>query len=117
MALLAAALSLVLLAVHLVLGGRDIARPLRRDRGLPPEARAVAWVCWHYVSATILLMAAFLAVGAWAGRPVLIGAGTALAAAFAVLGIALPPALGWSYRLAPQGWLFLPVALLGALAL
>ena len=39
---------------------------------------------------------------------------TATAGAFAVWGIILPVSVGQTYRQMPQGWLFVPIALLGA---
>lgn len=110
MAVAAAVLALAWFAIHLVLGGREVARPLRDDRSLPETARAVAWICWHFMSVTLLAMGAPIGVGALAGRSDLVLAGALLAAGFAAAGVILPPLMGWSYRTAPQGWLFLPVA-------
>jgi hypothetical protein len=117
MALAAGLLASVWFLVHLFVGGREVARPLRENRTLPEMARAVAWLCWHWVSGSLLAMAALLLAGAVLDRPDLVIAGGLLAAAFAVVGIALPPVMGWSYRMAPQGWLFVPVVALAALSL
>lgn len=103
--------------VHLFVGERQVARPLRDDRRLPEVARAIAWICRHFVSGTLLALAALLLAGALLSRPDLVLAGGVLAGAFAAVGIALPPLMGWSYRLVPLGWLFLPIAVLAALSL
>ena len=117
MGLAAALLALAWFLVHLLVGGRNVGRPLREDRSLPEQARAIAWICWHFVSATLLAMALVIGWGALAGDDGLLIAGAVLAGGFAAVGIALPPLMGWSYRLVPLGWLFVPVAVLSALAI
>jgi len=51
------------------------------------------------------------------GSSDLLFAGTLLASLFTMIGLFVPPMLRQSYRIIPQGWMFLPVAILGALAL
>ncbi|MCK0169316.1 hypothetical protein MWU52_17315 [Jannaschia sp. S6380] len=111
--LAAAVLAAMLACVHTFVGGRAIARPLRQATDLPTVVRATSWMCWHMVTTTLFLMAILLFWGAWGGRPDLILAGTLLAAAVALGGLAAAPALGVGYRVLPQGWLFVPVVALG----
>jgi len=110
----AAALSGVWLFVHLLLGGREIAAPLRAAPDLAPLVRDTQYLCWHFTSVGIAAMALFFAVAAWSGVTAFAMAGTMLAAGFAVTGIGLVVGLGLSHARLPQGWLFVPVALLGA---
>lgn len=109
----AAGLSALWAGVHLVLGGRQVAGPLRAtsDAALDPMARDTAWLCWHFVTGALILMA-LLFLGAALGGATGLSA-TALAATFALAGLILPPLMGQSYRVLPQGWLFVPVAALG----
>ncbi|MEJ6392908.1 hypothetical protein V8J82_06570 [Gymnodinialimonas sp. 2305UL16-5] len=109
---LAAALAAIWLAVHLILGGREIARPLMTST-LDPLVRDVQFMCWHFTSAGIGAMALFFALAAATGMDAYGISGTILAAAFWVIGVVMAPALGQSYAKMPQGWLFLPVAGLG----
>ena len=113
--LIAAALSAVWAAVHLFVGGPQVAVPLRTTRQISVTARETAYLCWHLVSVTLVLMAAFfLAAGLGVqGGLGLAMAGTALAAGFAGLGLVLPILIGSDYKQLPQGWLFLPVIALG----
>lgn len=99
--------------VHITMGGKEIARPLRATSGLDPVVRDTLHLCWHFVTITVLLMAAFLVIAAGTGRQDLAIAGAALAWGFTVIGVGIVPAVGARYRDVPQGWLFLPIALLG----
>lgn len=104
-------------AVHVVAGGRDILVPALGPSGLPPVVRDTLYVCWHFTTAAIALMALLFV---WSGLSSdLTGAwfGTALALAFAAIGIGLVRRQRGRYRDLPQGWLFVPVALLGGLGL
>ncbi|MEO0913915.1 MAG: hypothetical protein AAFY59_13150 [Pseudomonadota bacterium] len=112
----AVALSLAWFAVHLFMGGREVAAPLVKDEAIAEVVRYTAYLCWHITSATLLLMAAFFATAQLFALPGLLYAATALAAATALVGIAIPPRFGLSYKLLPQGWLFVPIALLGLIA-
>ncbi|MEL6372575.1 MAG: hypothetical protein AAFR04_01240 [Pseudomonadota bacterium] len=81
--------------------------------------RYVQYFCWHI--ATIML--AFLAAGfAIAGVDstfvALAQAATLLSGLIATLGLGIPLCVAEiTYRQMPQGWLFVPVTLLGALGL
>ncbi|MFO6465589.1 hypothetical protein ACK8OR_14435 [Jannaschia sp. KMU-145] len=116
-ALIAGAIAAVWAAVHVWIGGREVARPLRADRTMPPVVRETMWMCWHMVTSALVTMAVLLLWGGWSGRTDLVLAGTLLAAAVSVGGIMAIPVLGTTIRRLPQGLLFLPVAALGVQAL
>lgn len=105
-------------ALHFFAGGKAIARPLLDAVELPEAVKYVQYFCWHI--ATLAL--AFQATLFWLStiRP---GAesyaivATALAASIGLLGITIPVFLKVSYRVVPQGWLFVPVAGLGTAGL
>lgn len=113
----ASLLSLAWFFVHLILGGKEVARPLLADEGLPDMARQVLYVCWHFVSATIAIMAILFALAVLLNNSGYAVGGTLLAAGFALAGIAIGPLRGWRYSTIPQGWLFVPVAAMGAAGL
>lgn len=99
--------------VHLFLGGREIARPLLSAGSLAPTVRHTQYLCWHFTSVTIAVMAGLFFAAAQSGVTALATAGTLLAAGFFVTGVGLVWGLGESHLRLPQGWLFLPVAGLG----
>ena len=55
---LAAALSAVWFGVHIILGGREVAGPLRGS-DLDPLVRDVSYLCWHLASWSIAATALF----------------------------------------------------------
>lgn len=84
----AAIASAMTFIVHTFIGGREVARPLLADRGLPKEVKWLSYYCWDI--ATILLAAMFAAYAwaAWSGEARdLAFAVTALAAALSVLSV------------------------------
>ncbi|MEJ6390238.1 hypothetical protein [Gymnodinialimonas ulvae] len=109
---LASALAAIWFAVHLILGGRQIAGPLRRS-GLDPIVRDTQYLCWHFTSVAIAAMALFFALAAILGESAYAVAGLVLAAGFWISGVGIVVAIGQSHAKLPQGWLFLPVAALG----
>lgn len=64
---LAAGWMVLVAAVHAVMGGREIARPLRRSAALDPVVRGVALMCWHFATVAMLAMAALFAAAAMGG--------------------------------------------------
>lgn len=100
------------LVVHLYLGGKEIAQPLLAST-LKPIPRDVLYMCWHFVSAGIAAMALFFGLAAWLGDTSYAVAGTVLAGAFWIIGVAIAIRQGSSHLATPQGWLFLPIAALG----
>ncbi|MEL6959488.1 MAG: hypothetical protein AAGL89_11115 [Pseudomonadota bacterium] len=110
----AAGLSLLWFFVHLIFGGRDIAAPFRADPRQDHTIMATLWMVWHMVTVTILLMSVFFAAGVLI-HPSYAVAGTALAAGYSAVGIGARFVLGTTFKVIPQGWLFVPVAALGLL--
>ncbi len=104
-------------AVHVVAGGRHIARPLLRATDMSEVARYTNYYCWHLVTLTLLAMVIAFALAASSGSRELGGFATALAAAFMAWNVVL---IGWKrLKIAqyPQWVLFLPVVLCGAIGL
>jgi FtsH-binding integral membrane protein len=114
---LAAAWTGLIAAVHVVAGGREIARPLREADALPAVQRAVALMCWHFTSVGLVALAAGFAWSAATQQTAAAAVATAVSAAFAVVGLVMARRLSVPLSAAPQGLLFLPGALLGGLAL
>lgn len=113
----AGGLATVWFFVHLILGGKEVVVPMRADRHLDPVVRDTLYVGWHYVSVSVAAMAGLFFIAVFAARADLAIAGTMLAWGFTLVGIGQVPAIGARYRDLPQGWLFLPIALLGTLPL
>lgn len=114
---ISAALSAALFAIHTFVGGPEIIKPLHKSSDLAPVVRAVLRMVWHMVTLVLALMCLFfLGAALWSSRDLAL-AGSAISAALFLAGVIVIPLSGVSYRQAPQGWLFLPVALLGAYAL
>lgn len=113
----AALLCAVWFAVHLFVGGKQVARPLLDDTHLTALVRETQYLCWHFTSVAIAAMSGFFFAALAMDEPAFAMAGTALAAGFSVVGVALVLRLEGGYRQLPQGWLFAPVTLLGLLGL
>ncbi|KPP89561.1 MAG: hypothetical protein HLUCCA08_09655 [Rhodobacteraceae bacterium HLUCCA08] len=112
---LAAGLSLAWFLVHTFVGGAEVAGPLRAS-DLPVEVVAPAWMVWHMVTGLLLLMAVSFAVATLqrdAGSMIL---SSAMAAVFALAGLAAVPLTGAGLGDLPQGLLFVPVAIAGLIA-
>lgn len=112
----AAFVSFVWFLVHLFVGGKQVARPLLTS-DLEPIVLQTLYLCWHLTSVTIAIMAILFGMAAWLAAPTYGVAGLILAAGFALVGIGVVPLRGWSYKIVPQGWLFVPVVALAALGL
>ena len=113
----AGGLSTLWLLVHVIMGGRDIVRPALAPSDLSPVVRDTLYICWHYTTVSIAMMAALFV---WAGVSLnMTGAtiATALAAGFSLVGIVLARRQGGHFSDLPQGWLFVPVAVLGGIGL
>ncbi|UWQ56989.1 hypothetical protein K3722_10590 [Leisingera caerulea] len=111
--LAASALAALWMGVHAVIGGRECAVPLAQDRSLPGAVRETTLLCWHLVTGFLGLMALFLFLGARGSADMAL-AGTLMAAVTAAAGILVPPLRRVGYGLLPQGWLFVPIAVLGS---
>lgn len=109
----AGGLAWVWAAVHIFVGGREIARPLAETTALDPLVRDTQHLCWHLTSGALILMGGFFVAAPVTGTLAYAVAGTLLAATFAAIGLSLAPLIGQAYRVLPQGWLFVPVTALG----
>ena len=109
----AGALAALWFAVHLFVGGRQIARPLVNAASLDPVVRHTQYLCWHFTTVAIAGMAIFFGIAAMSGSIAFATSATLLAAGFFLVGVGLVVSLGESHARLPQGWLFLPVAALG----
>ena len=113
----ASGLAAVWLVVHFILGGRDVAGPLRRNTQMPDVVRVTTWMCWHMVTACIALLAVLPVLAIMTDMPGLMISAMLLASALAIAGIAAQFILQTGFKKLPQGWLFVPVAILAGLAL
>ncbi|MFL4470251.1 hypothetical protein ACERZ8_10325 [Tateyamaria armeniaca] len=113
----AGALAALWLLVHVFVGGRQIAQPLVAATALDPLVRHTQYLCWHFTTVAIACMSGFLLWAAYSGDLAYAVAGTVLALGFFTVGVGLVLYLKDSHIRLPQGWLFLPVALLGILGL
>ena len=100
--------------IHTFLGGRSIAKPLLAAEDLRDTPKYTQFYCWHIVTILLAAMAGGLIYAAFipgADDLALLVAG--LAVALAVWGLILPRAVGQSFAEMPQGFLLLPIGLLG----
>jgi len=116
--LAAAGLSAAVCLIHTFAGGRTIAAPLLKAQDLKPVPKYVTYYCWHIVTIVLAMIAGMFAVAGLRAESLDLGlTATALTAAFCLLGLAVPPLKKQKYTHMPQGWLFLPVAVLGVLGI
>ncbi|MEL6683167.1 MAG: hypothetical protein AAFQ09_11055 [Pseudomonadota bacterium] len=115
--LLAGAVALVWLSVHLFLGGKQIASPILKAPDLDPIVRDTQYLCWHFTSVAIAAMAVLNLCAVIVAERAYAAAAFGLATGFFIVGVGLVVQLRGRHSDLPQGWLFLPVAMLGALGL
>ena len=116
--LLAGGLSVAVMLLHLFAGGPVVAAPLLAAQDLKKVPKYTQYYCWHLVSISLgLLGLCFLWPALLGGSDDLALLGTVMAALYALWGLVLPflSARRLSYLELPQGWLFVPIALLGLL--
>ncbi|MBN8534207.1 MAG: hypothetical protein J0L51_08940 [Rhizobiales bacterium] len=115
---LAGVLALAVCLTHLILGGREIVRPFLGFEKMPGIARYTMYYCWHLVTITLagMTLAFFLAAQPGGSRALAVSA-TIGAASFAALNFGMNLRLGLSFIRHPQGFLFVPVAIVGAIGL
>lgn len=111
--LAAAGLSAAVCLIHTFAGGRTIAVPLLKA-DLHPVPKYVAYYCWHIVTIVLAVIAVMFALAGVRADSLDLGwVATALVTSFCLLGLAVPPLKKQKYKNMPQGWLFLPIAVLG----
>jgi len=114
----AALLCLIIAGIHVFVGGPQLVRPLRSSTNLHPVVRETHYECWHFVSICLAAIAGQFFWAAFVPSAYEVAVvGTLTATAFCLWGLALVPCVGQRYRDMPQGFLFLPVAILGGLGL
>lgn len=112
----AAVLSALVCLLHTFAGGRAIAVPLLKAKDLHPVPKYVSYYCWHIVTIVLAVNAALFGIaGLYPDSFELAWVATFFAASFCLLGLAVPPMKKQSYKNMPQGWLFLPISVLGVL--
>lgn len=111
----AAGLTAVWFLVHTLVGGAEVAGPLRTS-DLPIQVMAPAWMVWHMVTLILAVTAGLFALGTWRADRSLLGAATAISAAMALAGLGAAPLTGAGFGLLPQGFLFVLSGAAGALA-
>jgi hypothetical protein len=114
---LAGGLSAIWLVFHVIQGGKEVVRPLQATSTIDPVVRDTLYLCWHFITASLFIMAASFFLAIALARPGIAMIGTALAWGYTLTGIVQVIAIRARYRDLPQGWLFLPIAALGTIAL
>lgn len=104
--------------VHVILGGRHIVRPLLADTHLPRMSKWTLYMCWHFVTITLVGMAlAYLIAARPDGDRSLALFATGAAALYALTNIGMNVVLGLRHSRHPQWMMFAPLAALGAAGL
>lgn len=112
---IAAALTFTWFLVHTFVGGAEVAGPLRAS-DLPMSVMAPAWMVWHMVTGLLLFLALLFAWAAVKGARDAMVVAAAISAVLAIAGLAAAPLTGAGFLALPQGFLFVPGALLGWIA-
>lgn len=115
--LIAGIVSFIWFLVHFILGGKEVAAPLLSKNGLSELQTAVLYYCWHLVSFLIFAKsAAYFYLSVFGEHNLALAIfNISFSFIFSAWGIYLPPKSDLSYKIMPQGWLFVPVFLLGIL--
>ncbi|MEL6111885.1 MAG: hypothetical protein AAFR20_03685 [Pseudomonadota bacterium] len=111
-------LGILVMLIHLFLGGREIARPTLNDGDMPSVVRYTNYFCWHLVTLSLGLMSAGFFYSAFPQTPVAPAVAALLfasAAAFLCLGVNFRFSLKQAHH--PQWLLFLPIAAAGAIGM
>lgn len=112
-ALFAAAITII----HVVAGGREIARPLLEQGTLTPSVKFTHYYCWHLTTISLTGLSGCFAYAALSqdGR-ILAAFASLIAVAFCVWGLVLVFWKRQRHRDMPQWMLFLGLAVSGILA-
>lgn len=111
----ASGLTFVWFGVHTFVGGAEVSGPLRLT-DLPPVLLETLWMVWHMVTAVLLILAGLFALAVLRADRGMMWAAAAISAAIAAGGIGAAVVSGAGFGLLPQGLLFVPTALSGAVA-
>lgn len=110
----AAILSFAVFLVHTFAGGRAIATPLLKARDLHQVPKLTTYYCWHLVTIVLAVISGMFLLATL--RPDSLDVAwiaTLLTGTFCLFGLVLPIWHRQSYKHMPQGWLFLPIVVLG----
>lgn len=103
--------------IHLIVGGRELVRPLLASRELPRIVVLSHYYCWHLVSIALALIATGLALAAWDPAWRSLGVAATLAAAlFGALNLAYALCFRLTPRYLPQWLLFAAIVVPALLA-
>jgi len=106
--------ALLVNALHIWLGGREIARRLIDAPSLHPVVKWTTYYCWHMATIAMLVMGAlFVAAGMQAEHATFAIPATALALGFCALSVGIVVAARQSALEMPQWGLFAVVTALG----
>lgn len=111
----AGAASAVTLVIHVILGGKYIARPLLKSADMSQTAKFTNYFCWHLVTIFIGVMAFSFLAAAMRGEYALGLTMTFAAMLSALLNAGIVLVNKQSFKLMPQWLLFLVIAILGGL--
>ncbi|QDG75240.1 hypothetical protein [Labrenzia sp. PHM005] len=112
----AAFLSAAVFLIHTFLGGRTIAVPLLKAQDLHPVPKLTSYYCWHIVTITLAIVSGMFVYAAYSQSGTDLGwAATLLTLGYCLLGLWVPVAKSQTYKNMPQGWLFLPIVIMGVL--
>lgn len=113
-----ALLALAIAAIHAVMGGREIARPLLRQDVLPPVVTLTHYYCWHMATITLAVLAGCYGYAAiFPDGRILAVMATLVAGAFCIWGLVLVLWKRERHRDMPQWVLFLGLSISGIWAL
>lgn len=111
---IASILATAVFLLHTFLGGRTIAKPLLETPGLHPVPKLTSYYCWHIVTITLAVLSGMFAYAAvFEGGKDIGWTATLLTIGYCGLGLAVPVLNKQKFSHMPQGWLFLPIAILG----
>ncbi len=115
--LIAALMALLTCLIHVVLGGRELVRPLLADNTLPRVVRLTHYYCWHLVTIALALMSIGLGLAAWSSEFSQLGtAATLMALLFGLLNLGYGLRYRLPVRVLPQWLLFAAISIPGIVA-
>lgn len=115
----ASVITFIWFLVHCLVGGKEIIKPLLEITVLEEVQKKVLYYCWHLVSFLIFLNFAvylYLGISSEENLPLAI-VNLSSSFFFFIWGVLLAGFSKVTYLEMPQGWLFLPVFILGVLGL
>ncbi|WP_019960413.1 hypothetical protein [Woodsholea maritima] len=109
---LAAGLAVLITLTHLILGGKEVARPLL-DADLRGVPKYTSYYCWHIVTLELAGIAVMFALAAFYPTLSLLGwVAGAFSLTFVVFGIVMNAAMKRKFAHHPQWSFFVPLAAL-----